>query len=194
MLLRAFGLLLVDLASTLVFLAVVLLTGNVPLAILAGMVFGASQIGLQLALKQPVGTMQWLSFVLVIGLGAVSLIANDPRFVMIKPSLIYIIVGVVMLKRGWLNRYLPPIAMEMVPDVAVIFGFVWSGLMFFSAALNVAVALNFSAESWAAFMSIYGIVSKVALLLIGYGTMRFVGVRRRRAQLARTAAAQAGTA
>jgi intracellular septation protein len=113
---------------------------------------------------------------------------------MIKPSLIYVIVGLVMLKRGWLNRYLPPIAIEMVPDVAVIFGYVWSSLMFFSAALNVAVALNFSAESWAAFMSIYGIVSKVALLLIGYGTMRLIGVRRRHAQLARTAAAQAGTA
>ena len=28
----------------------------------------------------------------------------------------------------------------MVPDIAVIFGFVWSGLMFFSAALNVIVA------------------------------------------------------
>jgi intracellular septation protein len=194
MLLRAVGLLLVDLASTLVFLAVVLLTGNVPLAIVAGMVFGVSQIGWQLALKQSIGTMQWLSFVLVMGLGAASLIAKDPRFVMIKPSLIYIIVGAVMLKRGWLNRYLPPIAMEMVPDVAVILGYVWSGLMFFSAALNVAVALNFSAESWAAFMSIYGIVSKVVLLLIGYGTMRFIGARRRRAQLARTAAAQASTA
>jgi intracellular septation protein len=192
-LLRAFRLLLLDLASTLVFLAVVLLTGNVPLAIIAGMVFGASQIGWQLAFKQPIGTMQWLSFVLVIGLGAVSLIANDPRFVMIKPSLIYIIVGAVMLKRGWLNRYLPPVAMEMVPDIAVVFGFIWSGLMFFSAALNVIVALNFSAERWAAFISAYGIVSKAALLLIQYGTMRFIGVRRH-AQLARTAAAQAGIA
>jgi len=102
--------------------------------------------------------------------------------VMIKPSLIYAIVGVVMLKRGWLNRYLPPIAIEMVPDV--VFGFVWSGLMFFSAALNVIAALNFDAGSWAAFMSVYGIVSKVALLLIQYGTMRFIGVRRHRSQLA----------
>jgi intracellular septation protein A len=172
----------------------VLLTGNVPLAILAGMAFGASQIGWQLALKQPIGTMQGLSFVLVIGLGAVSLIANDPRFVMMKPSLIYIIVGIVMLKRGWLNRYLPPVAMEAVPDVAIIFGFVWSGLMFFAAALNVIAALNFSAESWAAFMSAYGIVSKAALLLIQYGTMRFIGVRRRRAQLAGAAMAPAETA
>lgn len=32
-----------------------------------------------------------------------------------------------MLKRGWTNRYLPPIALEVVPDIAVVFGFVWLG-------------------------------------------------------------------
>ena len=53
------------------------------------------------------------------------------------------IVGIVMLKRGWMNRYLPRIAIETVPDVAVVFGYVWSGLMFFSAALNVALALKY---------------------------------------------------
>ena len=42
---------------------------------------------------------------------------------MVKPSLIYILVGVVMLKPGWMNRYLPPIGKAVVPDVAVIFGF-----------------------------------------------------------------------
>ena len=45
---------------------------------------------------------------------------------MVKPSLIYLVVGVVMLKPGWMNRYPPPIAKELVPDVAFIFGFVWS--------------------------------------------------------------------
>ena len=100
------------------------------------------------------------------------------------PSVIYLIVGIVMLKPGWMNRYLPPVAIELVPDVAFIFGFVWAGLMFFSAALNLIVALNFNVVTWSAFMSIYGIVSKAALFLIGYATMRTIGVRRRRAQMA----------
>lgn len=98
---------------------------------------------------------------------------------MVKPSLIYVIVGVVMLKPGWMNRYLPPAAMAVVPDVAFIFGFVWAGLMFFSAALNVFVALNFSVVAWSAFMSAYAIVSKAGLFLVGYGTMRYIGARRR---------------
>jgi hypothetical protein len=101
---------------------------------------------------------------------------------MIKPSVIYIIVGVVMLKRGWMNRYLPPIAKELVPDIAVIFGYAWSGLMFVSAALNLIVALNFSVVTWSATMSIWGIASKAAMFLVGYAVMRKVGVARRRRQ------------
>jgi hypothetical protein len=89
-----------------------------------------------------------------------------------------------MLKRGWMNRYLPPIAIELVPDIAVIFGYAWSGLMFFSAALNLVVALNFSVVTWSATMSIWGIVSKAVLFLTGYAIMRSVGARRyRRRQL-----------
>jgi hypothetical protein len=102
---------------------------------------------------------------------------------MIKPSVIYIIVGIVMLKPGWMNRYLPPIAIEVVPDIAVIFGYLWAGLMFFSAGLNLIVALNFSVVTWSALMSIYGIFSKVALFLIGFVVMRTIG-RRRRAGMA----------
>ena len=88
--------------------------------------------------------MQWMSFFLVVCFGGITLITNDPRFVMIKPSLIYMVVGAVMLKPGWMNCYLPPVAIEVVADVARIFGFIWSGLMFFSAGLNVIVALKFS--------------------------------------------------
>jgi hypothetical protein len=37
--------------------------------------------------------------------------------------------------------------------------------------------------AWASFMSIYAIVSKAALLLIVYATMRYIGVGRRRARM-----------
>jgi hypothetical protein len=38
--------------------------------------------------------------------GAATPITDDPRVVMFKPSLIYIVVDVVMLKPVWMNRYL----------------------------------------------------------------------------------------
>jgi intracellular septation protein A len=176
-------LLLLDMASTFFFLVLFLLTGNITLAVVLGMTLGIAQIGWQFARNKPIDTMQWMSLFLVLGSGAATLITRDPRFVMVKPSVIYTIVGIVMLKPGWMNRYLPPIAKETVPDLAVIFGYVWAGLMFFSAGLNVFVALNFSVVAWSAFMSIWAIVSKLALFLIQYATMRTIGVRRRRAQM-----------
>jgi intracellular septation protein len=175
--------LLLDMASTLFFLALYLSTDSIPLSVALGVALGIAQIGWQFARKKPIETMEWLSLFLVVSSGGATAITNDPRFVLIKPSLIYVIVAVVMLKPGWMTRYLPPVAMEIVPDVAFIFGFVWSGLMFFSAALNAIVALNFSVMAWASIMSIYAIISKLILFLTQYATMRYIGVRRRRAQM-----------
>jgi intracellular septation protein len=92
------------------------------------------------------------------------------------------VVGAAMLKRGWLNRYLPPIALETVSDMAIVFGYVWAGLMFFSAALNIFVALHYPVIVWGTFMSVYGIASKLGLFLVQYAAMRMVGVRRYRAR------------
>jgi len=180
---EAARLLLLDMASTFIFLVVVLMTGNIPLAVVLGIALGVAQIGWQFARKEPIEVMQWMSLFVVVASGTATLITRDPRFVMVKPSLIYIVIGVVMLKPGWMNRYLPPIAREQVPDIAVIFGFAWAALMFVSAAVNLFVALNFSVVAWSAFMSVYAIVSKAALFLIGYVTMRTIAVHRRRAQL-----------
>jgi intracellular septation protein A len=192
-LLEAGRMLLLDMAATLFFLVLYLLTHNVALSVVFGMALGVAQIGWQLARGKPIDTMQWMSLFLVLGAGTVTLITNDPRFLMIKPTVIYLIVGIVMLKRGWMNRYLPPIAIELVSDIAVIFGYAWSGLMFFSAALNLIVALNFSVVTWSATMSIWGIVSKAALFLIGYAIMRIIGARRyRRRQLQQDAGAPLG--
>jgi intracellular septation protein A len=181
-LLHAGKFLLLDMASTLFFLAVYLLTRNIPLSVVLGIALGVGQIGWEIARKRPIGSLQWLSLVLVLASATATLITNDPRFVMIKPTLIYATVGVVMLKPGWMNRYLPEVAMEVVPDIAVIFGFVWAGLMFFSALINIVVALNLSVAAWASFMSAYGIISKLGLFLIQYTTMRAIGVRRRARQ------------
>jgi intracellular septation protein len=89
----------------------------------------------------------------------------------------------VMLRRGWMNRYLPPAAVQWVPDIAIIFGYAWAGLMFLSAALNLIAAMSLSATAWSAFMSVWAVASKVVLFLISYATMRYIGIRRHRAQM-----------
>src|SRR6185369_8720782 len=107
-----------DLASTLLCLAVLLITKDLMLAVLLGVGLGIVQIGWMLARRQRIDTMQWLSIGLVVASGAATMLTNDPRFVMLKPTVIYCIVGAYMLRPGWLNRYLPPIAVQLVPDIA----------------------------------------------------------------------------
>jgi intracellular septation protein len=172
--------LLQDLASTLLFLALYLLTDNLLLSVGIGMALGVLQIGWQMLRRVPIGTLQWMSLVLVLASGAATFFTKDPHFVMLKPSIIYCVVGAVMLKRGWMNRYLPPRA-EKVKDVATLFGFIWAGLMFGSAALNIALAFSLEPKAWAAAMSFWGIASKIALFLIQYAAMTTVGKRRARA-------------
>lgn len=98
-----------------------------------------------------------------------------------KPSVLYAIAGVVMLKPGWMHRYMPAIAKALVADVAIVYGFVWAGLMFVTAAVNAFVALTCSVATWALIMPIFGIVSKGALFLAGYAAMHIIAVRRVRA-------------
>ena len=179
--LKAAKLLLLDMASTLFFLFVFLLTHNTMLAVGLGIALGLAQIGIQFVRRNPIDTMEWLSLFLVIAAGTATLLTDDPRFVLIKPTVIYAIVGVVMLKPGWINRYLPAIARMVAPDVAVVVGFLWAGLMFASAAVNAFVALTCSVATWAVVMPIFGIVSKMTVFLIGFAAIRFSTVRRVRA-------------
>jgi len=171
-------LLISDLASTLLFLAVLLITKDLILAVALGVGLGVIQIGWLMARRKPIDTMQWLSIGLVVVSGAATMLTSDARFVMLKPTVIYCIVGVYMLRPGWMNRYLPPIAIQTVPDLAYIFGFVWAGLMFLSAALNVTLALSLDPVTWSATISAWGIASKVALFLVQFAMMRLIGRRR----------------
>jgi intracellular septation protein A len=181
---QASKILLLDMASTLLFLAVYVLTDDLFLAVGLGMALGIGQIAWQLAHKQPVETLQWLSLVIIFASGTATFLTDDPLFIMLKPSIVYVVVGLVMLKRGWMTRYLPPIAQATVPDLAVTFGYVWAGLMFLSAVLNIVLALTLDVTSWAAVKSVWAIGSKVGLFGIQYAIMKSTGIRRARAMMA----------
>jgi intracellular septation protein len=179
--LKAVKFLLLDLASTICFLILFLLTHNTVLSVASGAAFGVVQIAIQLIRRKPVHIMEWLSLLLVIAAGTATVLTDDPRFVLVKPSVIYVIVGVVMLKPGWMLRYLPAIARTAAPDVAVIAGYAWAALMFVTAAVNALVAISYSVQTWAMVMLIFGIVSKAAVFIAGFLAIRLTTVRRVRA-------------
>jgi intracellular septation protein len=178
-LLSAARALLLDLASTILFFCLYALTRNITLAVTLGLVLAIAQIGWQLLRRKPVDALQWISLLVVIASGSATLITHNPVFVMVKPSLIYLMVGTAMLRRGWMNRYMPPIVLETVPDLVIGFGYVWACLMFFSAALNLALALSLGVTAWCSAMSLCGVASKSALFFIQYGVMKTTGRRRR---------------
>ncbi|MBB3656875.1 intracellular septation protein A [Rhizobium sp. BK650] len=170
--------LLSDLASSFLFLILYALTSNAVLAACLGMALGLVQIGVQLVRKRPVDAMEWLSLFLVIASGTATVLTTDPRFVLFKPSVIYTIVGVVMLRPGWMNRYLPAIAKATAADVATYVGLAWAALMFISAGLNAYLALNADLATWATVMTIFGIATKVALSIAGFAVIRATARRR----------------
>jgi intracellular septation protein len=169
--------LLYDLASTIFFFILFKLTNDLMVSVAIGMAIGLAQISWQLFHKKPVETLQWISVALVLASGTTTLLTNDPRFMMWKPSVIYVIVGTAMLKRGWMNRYLPPRAAGVV-DVAETFGYVWAGMMYFTAALNLVLAYTLDIGGWAAAMSAWAPLSKIGLFLIQYRVMYVIGRRR----------------
>jgi intracellular septation protein A len=132
-------------------------------------------------LRRPVAPLQWVSLVLVLASGAATYATNDPRFVMVKPSLVYVAIGVVMMKPGWMLRYIPPVAKAHVGDVATRFGYVWAGLFFVTAVVNLVVAVAFTAW-WPAFVASVPLASKLLLFAVQFiVTRRVARARIRRA-------------
>jgi intracellular septation protein len=176
--LRATKFLLLDLASTICFFIAFLLTHNTVLSVALGAIFGATQVAVQLSRRRPVHTIEWLSLLLVIAAGSATILTDDPRFLLFKPSVVYAALGIVMLKAGWMVRYLPAIVRAVAPDVAVVAGYAFAGLMFATSAINVLVAMTCSVPIWGLIMLIFGIASKLVVFVGGFLAIRFTTVWR----------------
>jgi intracellular septation protein len=175
---RAAKFLLLDLASTICFLAVFLLTHNTVVSAAVGVSLGVIQIAIQLVRRKPVHMMEWLSLLLIVATGTAVILTDDPRFVLFKPSAVYVVVGLAMLKAGWMLRYLPAIPRAAAPDIITAVGYTWAALMFVTAAVNVLVAVTCSVPTWAIVMLIFGIVSKAIVFIAGFLAIRLTTVRR----------------
>jgi intracellular septation protein A len=180
-----------DLISTLLFVALSALTHNILLATAVAMIAGGARVVWLRMRGERVNAMQWMSLGLVVMFGAATLFTHDPRFMMAKPTIIYVLVGAAMLERGWMLPYLPPMAREHLEDSVMIgWGYVWAGLMFVTAALNAFFALGASLEVWSAFVAIFPAASKIALFAVQYLTIRSLSIRNARAKEALAARAQ----
>jgi intracellular septation protein len=178
-LLYALGPMLFDSLGVLVFAVLLVAGAGIIPATIAGTVVALAVVGYELVRGKKVAALQWISLASVLLTAAATLFTGDPRFVMAKPTIVYLIVGSVMLRKGWLNRYIMPEQQALVGDVMDRFGMIWAALMFTSAALNLVVAVFFTAW-WPLFIGIFPLASKFGLFAIHIAVVHFIGQARLR--------------
>jgi intracellular septation protein len=108
-------------------------------------------------------------------LGSATLITRDSRFIMVKPSIVHFTIGAVMLRRGWMVRYLPPIARDNIPESILLgAGYAWAALMFALGALNIVIAVTLPFKVWAWFISVGAVGAKIVAFFVQYAIFRTV--------------------
>jgi intracellular septation protein len=183
---QALSQLLGDFLSAILFLAAYLLSGDITVAAAIAIAAGLVQLGALKVRGRHIEPMQWMSLGLVVVLSGATILTQSPQFVMVKPSIVHFAIAAVMLRRGWMIRYLPDIVRRNLPEsVPVAAGYGWAGLMGALGAANLAIAAYGDLAIWAWFISVVAVGAKIAAFLLQYLVFRAI-VRRnlRRARAA----------
>jgi intracellular septation protein A len=170
-----------DFFSTIVFLALYLSTSNVVLATSVAIAGAVAQVIYARVKEKPLGFMTYASVGLVIVLGSATLLTQDPRFVLAKPSIAHFAIGAIMLKRGWMLRYMPPIVAETIPEYVSFAGFAWAALMFVLGLGTIVIAMTGDIKLWTIYVSVVLVGAKIAAFAIQYVAFRVLVTSRIRA-------------
>ena len=182
-----------DFLSAIFFFAVYSLTGSIVAGTVIAIAVGAAQFIRLKRARRAIEPMQWMSLGLVLVLGTATLLAQSPRFMMLKPSFVHFAIAAMMLRRGWMTRYLPAIVHENVPETLIIgAGYAWAGLMVVLGAINLVLAAQSDIRVWAWFISFGAIGAKLAAFLLQYAVFRMMVQRRLRRARAAMVTAGAG--
>src|SRR5271167_18102 len=144
-----------DFLSTILFVLVYALSGSLFAAAGVAVAAGLTQLARLRLMRRRIEPMQWMSLGLVVVLGGATLLMHSPRFMMLKPTIVHFAVAAVMLRRGWMIRYLPEVARRNVSEaIVVVAGYAWAGLLAALGLANLVIALDFDFATWAWFVSV----------------------------------------
>jgi len=176
---HALGQLLSDFLSAILFLVVYALSGDLFAAAAIALAAGVAQFTRLKLTGRRVEPMQWMSLGLVVVLGGATMLTQSPRFIMVKPTIVHFAVAAVMLRRGWMIRYLPEIVLRNVPEPAIVAaGYGWAALLAAIGLVNLIIALQFDFATWAWFVSVGAVGAKLAAFALQYAVFRAI-VRQR---------------
>jgi len=173
-----------DFLSTIVFLVIYLASGNIVLATSVAIAGAIGQVIYARTKGRELSFMTYASLALVIVLGTVTLLTQDPSFVLAKPSIAHFAIGAIMLKRGWMLRYMPPLVAETIPEYVTIAGYSWAALMLVLGAGTIAVAATGDLWLWGIYVSFVAVGAKILAFAVQYVAFRFLVVGRLRARAA----------
>jgi intracellular septation protein len=173
--------LLEDFLSAIAFLVAYAWTGSLLIATALAIGIALLQLGLGLVRKKPLSSMQWIGLALAIGLGSMSLLTNDSRFIRLKPTIAHWAIAAVMLKRGWQLPYLPQLVRDWVPTRTLLaWGYAWAGLIFAMGLANAGAAQWLEIGPWGVVLTAL-LLGKLVFFFAQYGHMRWTVVRNMRA-------------
>ena len=170
-----------DFFSTIVFLVVYLVTDNIVLATSVAIAGSIAQVIYSRIKGQELSFMTWASLGLVIVLGGATILTSDVSFVLAKPAIAHFAVGAIMLKRGWMLRYMPPLVAETIPEYVTFAGFAWAALMFALGAGTIAIAMTGDLKLWTIYVSVVAVGAKIAAFAVQYVVFRLAVTSRIRA-------------
>ena len=165
-----------DFFSSIVFLVLYLAFGDVLVATSVAIAAAVAQLIYARIRGETLDAMTYGSLALVIVLGGTTLWTHDLRFVLAKPSIGHFAVGFIMLRRGWMLRYMPEIVTDHARDVVVTSGYYWAALMFALGAGVVAMAMTRDIRLWGYYVALT-IGAKVVAFAIQYVVVRVVIAR-----------------
>jgi len=176
--LRAFRPIASDFLSTIIFIVAYDATGSLTWGVAVGIGTALVQTAWIKWRGRKIEAMQWASLALVLVLGSATLLTRNAHFIMVKPTIAAFAIAIVMLRPGWMARYLPPIVRANVsPRLPFVWGYVWSAAIFALGIGNLIVAFAFGQKAWVMYTAVVPIAVQLSLFLVQYAMIRHAVVQ-----------------
>ncbi len=120
-------------------------------------VISVLQIVLMTAMRKKIDTMLWISLVIVLGLGSLTIYFHDETFIKWKPTLIYAAMGVgifvsdIIMKRYVLRTMMQAADIAVPDNIWRRLSWAWIGFFFGMGVLNLWVAYHYPTHVWVDF-------------------------------------------
>ena len=137
----------------------------------AMMLVALGQLGWWLARRRPIGGKEALTLGAILLLGSITLIFRNPLIIKLKPTVVYLLIGLlfllspVLLKKNLTEKMLGGVFQLPAPLWARL-NLAWVVFFFVEGGLNALVAYQFSEEFWLGF-KLWGLLGLSLLFILG---------------------------